>query len=77
MVGRVNYKLLYEQNLYFERGIIMNKYEELKSYTEKELDWTKTMCGSKILDEEFGRGMMFAYEIILDQMKSLDKEEAR
>ena len=55
----------------------MKKYEELKSYTEKELDWTKTMCGSKILDEEFGRGMMFAYEIILDQMKSLDKEEAQ
>lgn len=76
MVGRVNYKLLYEQNLYFERSIIMKKYEELKSYIEKELDWTKTMCGSKILDEEFGRGMMFAYEIILDQMKSLDKEEA-
>ena len=55
----------------------MKKYEELKSYIEGELDWTKTMCGSKILDEEFGRGAMFAYEVILDQIKSLDKEEAR
>ena len=55
----------------------MSKYEELKHYLDTALHWTKTMSGSKILDEEFGRGMMFAYEIILDQMKSLDKEETR